>query len=445
MTTILLLCPDVITERMAGPAIRYWEFAKALAGSQTVTLAIPNEVPATVQAPSSVRLIQHTAENIAELVQQHDLIVFQGYIFDKYPILKHTPKILVADMYDPIPLEGLEQSQDPHLLADQVRMMNEQLKWADYFLCANERQRDLWLGHLLALGRINAPTYGQMQQRVITVPFGLPDESPVKTGAGFRQRKEDFILLWGGGIWEWFDPLTVIYAVHEILPRCPTVKLIFLGTRHPNPSIEIMRMQHRAEELARELGLYDHSVIFQPGWVTYQSLPNYLLEANVGISAHFNTLETHFSFRTRILHYLWAGKPVITTTGDVLAEAIAEMNAGIVVAEGDKAAWINAILRLQDVDYYNECVVGTKTLAQRYRWSCVTQPLQTLCTTASIAPDMQIVDNLRRNILWDCEQDYRALKHYVEIVERSHSWRLTAPLRALRRYTIPYLKYTLRK
>ena len=28
--------------------------------------------------------------------------------------------------------------------------------------------------------------------------------------------KNDRVILWGGGIWEWFDPLTLIRAVHRI-------------------------------------------------------------------------------------------------------------------------------------------------------------------------------------------------------------------------------------
>jgi len=316
--TILILCPDFISERMAGPAIRYWEFAKILANFYSVTLAIPNPIPKVLPEATSAQLLQHTPENIAELTHRHDVILFQGYIFDQYPLLRHLNKILIADLYDPIVLEGLEQIKSGMAvlpIAEQIRTVNDQLKMADYFLCASDRQRDLWLGHLLTLGRINAITYHEIQQRVITIPFGLPDHPPQTTHSPLSAT--DFTLIWGGGLWEWFDPLTVIRAVHRLLPRYPQLKLLFLGTQHPNPTIPKMPMQQRAEDLARELDLYQKAVIFQSGWVTYQELPRYLLAAKVGISAHFATLETHFSFRTRLLYYLWAGKPIITTAGDV--------------------------------------------------------------------------------------------------------------------------------
>jgi glycosyltransferase involved in cell wall biosynthesis len=448
--SILILSPDVITERMAGPAIRYWEFAKALAPATKVTLATPNVLPETLQQNTPAHLIQHTQENIADLVRQHDIIIFQGYIFDIYPLLRHCEKILVSDLYDPVPLEGLERHKNPHsedmqIIADQVRMINTQLKWSDYFLCASERQRDLWLGHLLALGRINPFTYNEIQGRVMTVPFGLPDMAAQRTGTGFRKTLDldngtGFVLLWGGGIWEWFDPLTLIRAVHRLLPRYPDLRLVFLGTEHPNPTIDIMDKQHRAKDLARELGLYGNQVIFQTGWVPYDTLHNYLLDADVGVSAHLDTLETHYSFRTRLLYYLWVGKPIITTQGDVLADEIADKKAGIVVNPTDEEAWIAAIEKLHNPTFYDTYIEGVKNLAQQYCWSTVTQPLQALCRNASVSPDMKLENGIRKSVVWDCEHEYNVLKckydtlkKQLDIVEHSYSMRLTAPLRSLRR------------
>jgi glycosyltransferase involved in cell wall biosynthesis len=442
--SILILSPDVITECMAGPAIRYWEFAKTLAPDHVVTLAAPNAIPETLQQTMPVSMVQHTPENIAELVSCHDIILFQGYIFDCYPLLRQSDKILVADLYDPIPLEGLEQNKDQHpdkaspIIADQVRMMTNQLTLADYFLCASSRQRDLWLGYLLALDRINPLTYNNIQQRVMTVPFGFPDKIPQRTGTGFRKNEAEFVLLWGGGIWEWFDPLTLIRAIHRLLPSYPDLRLVFLGTQHPNPTIPTMPMQHRAKALARELGLYNTQVIFQNGWVAYDSLHNYLLDANVGVSAHFETLETHFSFRTRILYYLWAGKPIITTKGDVLADEIADNHAGIVVNSTDEDAWVEAIKKLHNPKEYATYKEGVKKLARQYRWSTVTQPLRTMLSNASLSPDMIIENSLRKSHLTkpvqDREHEYRMLKEQLEIMEHSNSWRLTAPLRNLRRW-----------
>lgn len=438
--SILILCPDVITERMAGPAIRYWEFAKALAALSKITLAASNVIPEILQNRTSAHLIQHTSENIASLIDQHDIIIFQGHILHIYPLLCHTDKILIADLYDPIVLEALEQVKDTHIIAEQIRVMNTQIKYADYFLCASERQRDLWLGHLLALGRINPLTIKQIQERLVIVPFGIPDITPQRTGVGLRKTpddKKDFILLWGGGIWEWFDPLTLIRAVHRILPRYPDVKLVFLGSKHPNPAITVMPKQLKAEALARDLGIYGTQVIFQQGWIPYDSLHNYLLDADVGVSAHLDSLETHFSFRTRLLSYLWAGKPIITTTGDILAEEIADKKAGIVVNPKDEAGWIKAIDSLHNPKQYNTYINGVKTLAQKYCWTTVTQPLLEICRHASRSPDIinrSKLSDLHEQELARYKQDIHDLTTHIQFIEQSLSMRITTPLRMLRRW-----------
>ena len=56
MHNILLISNDVIGERMAGPGIRSWEFAKALSGSFQISLAVPKAV--TLAAPEVARLTQ---------------------------------------------------------------------------------------------------------------------------------------------------------------------------------------------------------------------------------------------------------------------------------------------------------------------------------------------------------------------------------------------------
>jgi len=439
--TVLILSPDIISERMAGPGIRYWEFAKALGHEHRVTLAAPNALSANLSLPAC-QLVQHTPDNIQHLIEQHDIILFQGHILDRYPQVAGCDKILVADVYDPIPLEGLEQNKFRDAteacreIENQVRVINDQLKWADYFLCASDRQQDLWLGNLMALGRINPLTYPQVTQRILTIPFGLPDAPPVRNGVGLRESlgHDSFILLWGGGIWEWFDPLTVIHAVHALQEEWPQLKLVFLGTRHPNPTVPVMPMQDHAMRLAEKLGLNQRQVFFQAGWVPYHQLPNYLLDADAFVSAHCATLETRYAFRTRTLYYLWAGKPILTTQGDVLAAQVAEYGAGITLAEQDVAGWIAALRQLRDPARHGQYVAGCAALAKQYPWRTVTQPLVTLCHQANRAPDVVCEAGHRHLSGYDCAWERQRLQEKITQIEQSNSWKMTALMRDFRRY-----------
>jgi glycosyltransferase involved in cell wall biosynthesis len=425
-----------MTERMAGPAIRYWEFARALCGRHQVTLAIANEPPVTLAPSGTIKLIQHNEDNIASLCERHDIIVVQGVLPWLYPAVRQTDKILVADLYDPVPLETLAQHSNMRLeealpyQAEQVEILNVLLKYADYFLCTGERQKDLWMGALLSLGRINPFTYQDIFARILNVPFGMPDTPPQKSGPGLREDIEGFILLWGGGIWEWFDPLTIIHAVNGLRDEQPDLKLVFLGTDHPNPGIPPMPMRQKAENLAHQLGLFGEKVIFRPGWVPYEHLQNYLPDSDVGVTAHFDTPETRYAFRTRVLYYLWAGKPIITTEGDVLAEVVIKYGAGIAVPAKDVNSWILAVRKLRDPDFYADCCIAAKKLAAHYIWSSVTEPLCRVCANAQPSADIERNPlKMRRLAVRDRDAEYDRLKAQIEALFRSTSWKITAPLR----------------
>jgi len=191
-----------------------------------------------------------------------------------------------------------------------------------------------------------------------------------------------------------------------------------------------MPMQSRAEELARELGLFGTQVIFMPGWVPYEELQNYFLDSDVGVSAHFDTLETRYAFRTRILYYLWAGKPILTTAGDTLAQAVREYGAGFTPAEGDEDAWVDALCELRKQPVYAACCEGAKKLARQYVWSDVTQPLRDLCASAQQIGDIATSPSLGRSLrVRDWEQECDALQGRMHELLSSTSWRVSAPLR----------------
>ena len=72
---------------------------------------------------------------------------------------------MIVDLYDPIFLEDLELNRslpEPERtgqIANAVRVFEEQAARGDFFLCASEKQRDLWMGFLAASGRVNPANY----------------------------------------------------------------------------------------------------------------------------------------------------------------------------------------------------------------------------------------------------------------------------------------------
>jgi len=137
-----------------------------------------------------------------------------------------------------------------------------------------------------------------------------------------------------------------------------------------------MAIVAESRKLADELGVLDANVFFNDAWVEYADRQNYLLEADIGVSTHRAHIETTFSFRTRILDYLWAGLPMVVTAGDHFAELIEREELGRVVPAGDVAALADAIEEtLFDAAFRERVMRNVQQVAQRYTWPVVLAPL----------------------------------------------------------------------
>ncbi|MGX5680782.1 glycosyltransferase [Schumannella luteola] len=434
---VLVLTADSLSSRMAGPAIRAFEIAKAVSAVANVKLA--STVHASLQHPG-LDILDASQGGLRPAVNWADVIVFQGHILSSYPWIASTDKIIVADIYDPMHLEDLEQSKERawedrvHLSSSVTTVLNEQILRADFMVCASEKQRDFWLGQAAGMGRLNPATYDQdssLRHLIDVVSFGVQDEPPVQRRHAIKGAVEgigpdDKVILWGGGIYNWFDPLTLIRAVGRLAERRPEVKLFFLGVAHPNPDVPRMQMVNDAFALSDELGLTGRSVFFNDGWVPYDERANYLLDADLGVSTHLDHLETRYSFRTRILDYLWASLPVVSTDGDTFAEIITRRGIGEVVPPDDVEELELALERvLFDEDARTRMVANVKKLADSMRWERVLRPLIAFCETGRRAPDLEA--GLRTAPVIRVA----ALEARVRGLEESFSWRVTRPLRGL--------------
>jgi glycosyltransferase involved in cell wall biosynthesis len=259
-----------------------------------------------------------------------------------------------------------------------------QLAIGDYFLCASERQRHFYLGQLTTLGRVSPSNYGNdphLSRLIGVVPFGFPDEPPVHTKKVLRGvvpgiGVDDKLMVWSGGVYDWFDPLTLIQAVAELAKRQPTVRLFFMGTAHPHPGVPEMPIIQKSRDLAKQLGVANTHVFFNDSWVDYDDRHNYILEADLGVSTHRSHIETTFSFRTRILDYLWASLPMVVTEGDHFGDLVALKGLGAAVPAGDTDALVAALEKY----LFNDAAraKATKALAverENYRWSRTLEPL----------------------------------------------------------------------
>lgn len=399
MARIAVITPDVLAERMAGPAIRAFNIAEQLSATHDVVLISTTKCEIT---DPRFACIGARFRQLRAAVGDADAVVVQGYVTYRAPWLLRGRHAVVVDLYDPLHLEQLEQlgdrpPQERQALLDlTVRILNEQIARGDFFLCASEEQRHLWLGQLGALGRLNERTYGAdptLRSLIDVCPFGLPAEPPHRTAPAIKGvvpgiGRDDKVILWAGGVYNWFDPLTLIRAVGALKDTRPDVRLFFLGMKHPNPDVPAMQVAWQARGLADELGLTGKVVFFNEGWVPYDQRQDYLLDADLGVSTHFEHLETTFSFRTRILDYLWAGLPVVATGGDTFGRLIAAERLGATVPERDVGALTDALDRLlYDEGAAGEARANVARVREQFSWPRTLAPLAGFCAAPHRAAD----------------------------------------------------------
>lgn len=289
---------------------------------------------------------------------------------------------LVVDVHAPLAFEALLMpGQDPAQQRAMARWRTQQLgahlAAADLVLCTNDRQRDLLAGvATLAAEAVPDP------RRLAVVPHGIDDEPPPQSSRPLRSAglvdPDERLVVWGGGLWGWLDPLTAIRAFERLRARRADVKLLLVGTgkrEHGTPA------DLDALAYVRERGLEGGAILIVEGWLDRPAYLDHVLEADVGVSAHGDTLEARYATRTRLLDYLWGGLRVVCTGGDPLGDFVAAEGLGTAVAPGDVDGFAAALEAELDAPR-----ADSGRALEPLRWRNAAQPLVDYCRDPDALP-----------------------------------------------------------
>ena len=390
---VVLSSSDVIGERMAGTAIRSWELACAVGQHVRVTLASPTPVGRTHPAVDVCEFA--SSDELQALVDSADAVLVFGFDLKRYEFLAGTRALVIVDLYDPWVFGSLEQYDSMERSAaeqqkdHEIATLNELADIGDFFLCASERQRDFWSGMLASRGRLDKAAHEQHQTLralIDVVPFGVPDTppspslGPVLKGGRYPSINADSkVVLWGGGTWDWFDPLGTVEAFVQVQKKIPEARLFFMGLELEGRGVPEMASTRRLIDRCHELNLIERGLVVLGPWVPYDERGAFLLEADIGVVAAKDLAEARLAFRTRMLDHFWAGLPTLSTSGDVLSELVSDRHAGLVVEPNSVAELAAAMERLlTDCDLRATATANSLALADQFRWSKVVSPLATM-------------------------------------------------------------------
>jgi glycosyltransferase involved in cell wall biosynthesis len=400
MTKILLLYRAAIGPQMASPGVRAYQLAGALARrlpQAEVTLAIPeNRGEFPLPAPN-VRLQPFRSNGDAlVLARNHDISIARDFP-PRFALLMGDRRFAL-DAFTPFFVEWMELSKrDVTPRWRRTRMasnrwyLNFQLTLADFIFCADDRQRDLWIGMLMALALVPPDVYERdpsLRRFVDLVPYGVPSRplqrrERVMKGVIAGIKETDKVLLWNGSVTDWNDPLTLLRAMEHFSARRPDIHLVFMGSDHPDfvfgPNAGVLR---RAIEMSKEMGLYGRNVHFLQGWVPYEQIDDYLAEADASVCLGYENIESRFAFRTRYVDLFRARVPLLCTRGDVLADRVGEDPLGITVPELQVEPVIEGIERLLgDGEFVAACKQNLAAIGDELAWDLVVEPLAQFCAS----------------------------------------------------------------
>lgn len=382
-------------QTVEGGGMRAWGLAEGLKSHGIdVTVGINASFPQTLREHEGISLKTWSLDaDFVQLINSFDAVVISYCMGDPSVFVAENISgdvQLILDAYVPIYIEvSARDSKDTeteyvNYMAD-VSRHNKVLSRGDYFLYANDAQELLYSGVLSALGVVNPHSY--RDKRLIKAPFGIhrtPIETKVNPYSDLGITSKDFVVLWFGGIYPWFRIEEYLEAI-KICATTPNIKFVFVGGKNPfNPNPDFSRQYDLAVDFAKKQKLIDKSVFFVD-WVDFQDRVNWFTHTDVIVSLNQPGEENKYSWRTRVMDYVWGEAVTISNGGDPLSEELISKNAAIRLPELNSDALANTI---KDVRENKALVTKAKKalheIKQTYFWDVVTEELSEIVKTHSL-------------------------------------------------------------
>uniref|UniRef100_A0A832A860 Glycosyltransferase n=1 Tax=Desulfacinum infernum TaxID=35837 RepID=A0A832A860_9BACT len=409
MGEIVLLCPEPVRDRVQGIGIRFLEMAQALRRhGHRVSVWVPNE-----DIPPEKAAWMHPvwSSSFRVAVRQCEAVILHGHISELYFAileqegLKDGPPLIV-DLYDPFVIENLQYT--PTLgewVYERDRgVLLRQLQAGDFFLASSEAQRLFYIGLLIGTGRLTPRLYHDdptLRSWIAVVPFGVHPVDPqrlqdlpgkikgVLPGIGPQD-----VVIFFGGVYEWYDPLLLLEAVEPLIDKGWPLRILFC--RNPNPETTPQGKLEAVCRWAEAKRWMDRHVFVLP-WFSYDERFHFYRDVDIAVSLHRPSLETELSLRTRLLDYMNAGLPIIATEGGEGSARVLEAGAGLVVPPGDGRRLQEALeTLLVDEDRRRLCGErGRQWIQKHMTWDRSLRPLVNFCQDPKKRPSEQSPQNSR--------------------------------------------------
>ena len=257
---------------------------------------------------------------------------------------------------------------------------------ADVFSCVSSRQQYALIGELGATGRLNKYTSGYDFTNII--PCGLPLEEYSHTKKVFRGRgsikKDDFVVLWTGGYNTWTDVDTLFKSLTLAMEKNSKIKFVSTGGEIPEQD---MKTYPRFLSMINSSPYKDRFIM--KGWVAGEDVPNYYLEADVGINIDKDIYEVRLGSKNRILDWFRAGLCVLSSNVCELTDIIEKEKIGYTFKpydSNDFSAKLTYLANHPD-EVKKTAIAGKKYGLLNFNFNKTTEELQKWVESPTFSPD----------------------------------------------------------
>ena len=297
---------------------------------------------------------------------------------------------LVTDYYCPDFIEIYERFRNDTRLVARLRyeIMRRKLQFLLHLsdqVIASSRELQLFLKAVsFGAGILTPRAYAEdktFSRRHVLGPYGW-SRGAHRDAAEIAQKyfpSIDFgkpVFVWGGGIWSWFDPVTVVRAFKIFIEeRKGNALLVFPAIRIPRASSIVMGKSTELMEEIQQANLPGH-IHVNRNWIPYEDCLTMFTLCRAGLCIATPTIETEVAFRTRIVDYIGSELPVISSAGDPLSTFVANNGLGVAVPPQEIGALVNALQKMtQDQAFYDRCKQNLHRVAPRLEWRTTLEPV----------------------------------------------------------------------
>jgi len=292
----------------------------------------------------------------------------------------------------------------------------------DKFSGASMAQENAMVGILSTIGRLNKYTTGY--QFTYTIPPYMPEKRLQHTENVLRGKggvsplisqgrrdvaptisEDDFLVLWQGGYNTWTDIETLFKGLELAMEKDERIKYVSVGGKidgHDEVTYP------RFEQLVERSKFKDRFILL--GWLPTGEVANYCLECDAGINIDAYSYEGIFGTRTRIMDWINAKLPVITTTLCELAFDLGDKGLVETFPIGDYKVLAEKILKLAGNKSEAKAMADKayKYTKNAYNVKTTAEPLIEWLQEPSLAPDNS--QKLKNKILFDDSKFFNSLE-----------------------------------